>query len=259
MESRETATGHCDRGLKDPGRPLAGLFTVNWLVALIVATSFIVEAQVHPHSAGAGRWFANGESHTVDPFKLPTDRIELPHPMRSQPPLAGNFSANFYGQPDDREWTWGRHQSVDVPWVFPDVPPDMRVRLLSITGDLIVWPTNATVKDAIIDSSSGVITYPPAVVPTGRYMGVLGSIFRTRDEVPKGTFFVQDHFMYIQDGTHGPVTRAPFHVDLSKAKALLGSDHKLIVRMAMWLNDTGLAAHIELTVSSLVYCFVASD
>jgi hypothetical protein len=55
------------------------------------------------------------------------------------------------------------------------------------------------------------------------------------------------------------VTRAPFHVDLSKAKALLGSDHKLVVRMAMWLNDTGLAAHIELTVSSLVYCFVASD
>src|SRR5690606_7354096 len=95
-------------------------------------------------------------------------------------------------------------------------------------------------------------------IPAGTYMGGLAAIHRyprdASDAVGmshgKGAL---DHFVYVQTGTDGPVARAACGVDLRDvANNLLGETHEIGFKQAVWLNDMGVAAHMELTISNLI-------
>ncbi len=157
--------------------------------------------------------------------------------------LAGNFAVDLGGELDTRPDTWGRAASVTNTLTFSP-PPGYRVRILRIVGDQIMWPTLG---------ANG-----PAIVPSGRYMGGLGGIHRTLSTEPltHADFAADDHFVFVQHGTNGPVSRAPFDVVLTGVEnTLLRPDHQLHFKQASWLNDTGLMAHMEITFSTLVYQF----
>lgn len=53
-------------------------------------------------------------------------------------------------------------------------------------------------------------------------------------------------FLYVQVATGGKPERASFDNAVS-AGGLLASDNTLYVKVAVWLNDTGLAIHMEPT------------
>jgi len=163
------------------------------------------------------------------------------HPAFS---LCDNFATDLMGVPDGRPDTWGSAGEYTHVVQILHVPHRMRVRVERIVGDFVMWPT---MKGSF-----------PAVVPPGQYIGGLAAIHRfPRDEDGsqrmsdgKGWF---DHFVYVQTGTDGPVARAPFDIDLSGvANNLLGETHEIAFKQAVWLNDTGLAAHMELTISNLI-------
>ena len=157
--------------------------------------------------------------------------------------IAGNFSVDLAGKPDKRRDTWGR-AGVQMHVLTFSPPKGYLVRILGILGDQLLWPTLGWKG--------------PAIVPEGRYMAALGGIHRTLSKKPivDADFAADDHFVFVQHGTNGPVSRAPFDVVLTGVEnTLLREDHQLHFKQAVWLNDTGLMAHMEITFSTLEYQF----
>ena len=58
-------------------------------------------------------------------------------------------------------------------------------------------------------------------------------------------YFVDNCFLYLQIATGGLPVRAPFDDDVSAGGLL--DDNTLYVKVAVWLNDTGLPVHMEPT------------
>ena len=57
---------------------------------------------------------------------------------------------------------------------------------------------------------------------------------------------VDNCFLYVQQATGGKPERAAFDNDV-RAGGLLSNENTLYVKTAVWLNDTGLAIHMEPT------------
>ena len=138
--------------------------------------------------------------------------------------LGTNFSADLYGQPDTRPDTWGTAEANYKAITFK--PPDgYRVRILRVYGDYLIWPVGP--------------------VQSGRYAGALFGLQTTAPEGSVRADWAADNtLLYLQVATSGKPERAAFDVDVS-AGGLLEPDHKLIVKMASWLNDTGMKIHME--------------
>ncbi len=138
--------------------------------------------------------------------------------------LGTNFSADLKGVPDNRADTWGDADYVVKAITFKP-PQGYRVRIIRAYGDFLVWPIGK--------------------VEPGRFAGVLFGLQTTAPEGSIRADWAADNTMlYIQDATGGEARRAPFNFDTS-AGGLLEDDHKLLVKMAVWLNDTGLFIHME--------------
>ena len=135
-----------------------------------------------------------------------------------------NFSADIKGDPDTRQDTWG-DAGYTVKAITFRPPPGYRVRILRVYGDFVVWPLGR--------------------VGPGRFAGVLLGLQTSGPEGSVRADWAGDNTMlYIQDATGGEARRAGFDFD-TKAGGLLEADHKLLVKMAVWLNDTGLPIHME--------------
>jgi hypothetical protein len=145
-----------------------------------------------------------------------------------------NFAADLDGEADTRERTWGKHDAAE--WTVEFSPPSgQRVQIMSVTGDLVSWFT--------------LMGKRPAVPEPGRYAGVLFSLGRTEiwgAQCPL-SLCNTDTFVYIQDALSAPrpASRAP--VDTGAIDFVLGDDHTLHIKVASWLNDTGLPVHLEPT------------
>lgn len=137
---------------------------------------------------------------------------------------ATNFSVDLIGVPDTRPDTWGT-ASYAVKTITFTPPPGHRVRILRVYGDLLLWPIGSAQQ--------------------GKFAGVLFGLQTTAPEGSRRMDWGADNTMlYIQDATGGGPRRAPFDYNVS-AGGLLEADNKLIVKLATWLNDTGLPIHIE--------------
>lgn len=137
---------------------------------------------------------------------------------------ATNLSVDLKGVPDTRPDTWGTADYAVKAITF-NPPPGYRVRILRVYGDFLIWPIGK--------------------VEPGKFAGVLLGLQTTAPEGSSRIDLAADNTMlYIQDATGGGPRRAEFDYDVSTG-GLLQSDNKLLVKMAVWLNDTGLAIHME--------------
>lgn len=150
---------------------------------------------------------------------------------------ATNFSVDLIGVPDTRPDTWGT-ASYAVKAITFKPPQGQRVRILRVYGDLLIWPLG--------------------IVPQGKFAGVLLGLQTTApDGSVRMDWGADNTMLYIQDATGGEPRRAAFDYKVSVG-GVLGPDNKLIVKMATWLNDTGLPIHIEPSFV-MVYRFENND
>jgi hypothetical protein len=140
---------------------------------------------------------------------------------------SANFSVDLKGDPDTRPNTWGT--TGYVVWKVPfSVPAGMKVRILRAYGDFLIWPKGKP--------------------PDGTYAGALLSLHTSSPDEPVTTISpltVDNCFLYLQTATSGLPARAPFNDEVSAGGLL--DDNTLYVKVAVWLNDTGLAIHMEPT------------
>jgi hypothetical protein len=150
---------------------------------------------------------------------------------------ATNFTVDLLGSPDNRPDTWGTAGSV-VKIIKFKPPIGHRVRILKVYGDLLLWPIGR--------------------VGSGNFAGVL---FGLQTTAPDGSIRMDlgadNTMLYIQDATGGEVRRSAFDYDVSIG-GLLQPDNMLLVKMAVWLNNTGLPIHIEPSFV-MVYRFEKND
>lgn len=141
---------------------------------------------------------------------------------------SANFSADMSGTPDTRANTWGTAGATTWQIHF-FVPEGDRVRIMRVYGDFLIWPKGK--------------------VPDGTYAGALFSLHTSSPDTPVSTLaplMVDNCFLYLQLATGGHPERAAFDTKVS-AGGLLESDNTLFVKVAVWLNDTGLPIHMEPT------------
>lgn len=150
---------------------------------------------------------------------------------------ATNFTVDLLGSPDNRPDTWGTAGSI-VKIIKFKPPAGYRVRILKVYGDLLLWPIGQ--------------------VKPGTFAGVL---FGLQNTAPDGSIRMDlgadNTMLYIQDATGGEVRRSAFDYDVSIG-GLLQPDNMLLVKMAVWLNNTGLPIHIEPSFV-MVYRFEKND
>ena len=139
---------------------------------------------------------------------------------------AANFSADILGTPDSRPNTWGRAGVAEWKMRF-DPPAGYRVRILRVYGDFLVWPKGK--------------------VEDGKFAGALFGLMTTAREGSSRVWPAADNTMlYVQVATGGQPARAAFDHDVSSG-GLLELDNVLVVRVAVWLNDTEREIHCEPT------------
>ena len=159
----------------------------------------------------------------------------LPGQTRS---TTANFSIDLKGEADKRPNTWGT--AGYFVWKVPFwVPTGTRVRILRAYGDFLIWPKGKP--------------------PEGTHAGALLSLHTSSPDKPVNTvspYLADNCFLYLQTATVGPPARAPFDDDVSTGGLL--EDNTLYVKVAVWLNDTGLEIHLEPTMV-IVYRLEASN
>lgn len=138
--------------------------------------------------------------------------------------IATNFSTDLKGEPDNRENTWGDAGAYTHKLTFRP-PAGCRVRIIKVYGDFLIWPIGK--------------------VEPGKFAGALLGLQNTGYEGSANADLAADNtFLYIQTATSGSPARASFDYDTTYG-GLLGKDHVMLVKMAVWLNDTGLKIHME--------------
>jgi len=139
---------------------------------------------------------------------------------------ATNVVVDLKGDPDARPGTWGTAGSVVWTIRFL-VPAGYRVRILRAYGDFLIWPRGK--------------------VPEGAYAGALFGLQTSEPEGSRLADLMADNcFLYLQVATGGKPERAAFDHSVA-AGGLLAKDNTLYAKVAVWLNDTGLAIHMEPT------------
>jgi len=140
---------------------------------------------------------------------------------------AANFSVDLQGDPDSRPSTWGT--AGYIVWKVPfSVPAGTRVRVLRIYGDFLVFPKGKP--------------------PDGSHAGALLSLHTSSPDKPVSTvsdLLIDNCFLYLQTATGGNPERASFDNQVSTGGLL--DDNTLYIKVAVWLNDTGLQIHMEPT------------
>lgn len=138
--------------------------------------------------------------------------------------VSSNFSADILGDPDTRADTWGRAGATAHRVTFRP-PAGYRVRVLRVYGDFLIWPMGK--------------------VEPGRFAGALWGLTTTGPDGSIHADWAADNTMiYVQVATGGQPARAPVNFKTEDG-GLLGPDHVLVSKMAVWLNDTGLKIHME--------------
>ncbi len=156
-----------------------------------------------------------------------------------------NFSVDLRGDPDNRVATWGT--AAAEAWTMTFRPPEGHgVEIRGVAGDLVSWPTEMGTT--------------PATVPEGRFAGVLFGLGSSSSGhgSTKADFFDEHTFLYIQDVVDQSGSRTRFNQEYEACSVFLNEDHKLIVKVAVWLNDTGRMIHMEPTFT-LQYRFIRKE
>jgi hypothetical protein len=133
--------------------------------------------------------------------------------------LSTNVPFDSAGTTDMRPGTWGNAASVSLSIPFLMVP----------AGDVVAWPHGEIVAGAFSGILSGLTNTTPnqsPFAPSG--LGSAGC------------------FLYFQDRVGANGSRIA--IDIPNIKnGLLNADNVLILKQAVWLNETGAPIHMETT------------
>jgi len=140
-----------------------------------------------------------------------------------------NVPYDAQGTPDTRPGTWGDAGYDDVAIPFVNVPAGYRVRVLRVYGDFVAWPHGRIRLGTDAGALFGILTPSAAQSPfVGAGLGSSGC------------------FIYLQQGVGAEPVRAAFDFDVA-AGGLLDADNTMLVRRAVFLNETGVSIHMEPT------------
>lgn len=156
-----------------------------------------------------------------------------------------NFAADLRGQPDNRPATWGTAEAT--AWTITFSPTEGKlVEILGVEGDLVSWPTE--------------MGNTPATVEEGRFAGVLLGLGNSSSGSgsTKADFLDDNTFLYIQDVVDQHGARSRFQQEYGACSVLLNEDHEVMVKVAVWLNDTGRMIHMEPTFT-IKYRFIRKE
>jgi hypothetical protein len=142
-----------------------------------------------------------------------------------------NIAWDSAGTKDTRPSTWGTQASVQSKIPFVNVPAGYRVLITHATGDEIAAYHAASL--------------PPVGSMAYVLVGLTNTTANQSPYVATG-LGSQGCFLYFQSAVGTAGTRIPF--DLDTAGGLLNSDNILIIKQALFLNDTGQSVHMEATV-----------
>jgi hypothetical protein len=144
-----------------------------------------------------------------------------------------SFSTNVpydnAGTPDTRPGTWGNAAAQLTGIPFQNVPAGYLVRITRVYGDVVAWPHGQ--------------------INPGTFSGILSGLTNT---TPIQSPFVpaplgnSGCFLYVQDRAGANGTRIPLEVSAIK-NGLLNADNILILKQAVFLNETGASIHMETT------------
>ncbi len=152
---------------------------------------------------------------------------------------SSNYAADLLGPLDFRLGCWGV-ADFTVKTVIFTPPVGHRVRITRLRGDLIAWPRVLPGEEIVKEGTyAGVLLGFQTSAPEG---SVRSQPYNPND--PNGaTLPMADNTMlYVQ----GALDKQPVRVDFNHAiNALLEPDHKLLVKVAAWLNTTGKPIHLE--------------
>jgi hypothetical protein len=138
------------------------------------------------------------------------------------------------GNPDTRPETWGTCAEDDGQLVFQNVPEGQRVRITRVYGNMTAWVRG----DAPAGTKSGALLALQTTGATGN---------------PHVTLSAMGCMLYIQLATGQNEAAVQFDVDVTNS-GLLDDDNTLVVKRAIYLNDTGLPIHMEATlIGEFVY------
>lgn len=149
--------------------------------------------------------------------------------------ISGNYPVNLYGPPDTRNETWGNAEAQELKIQFTPPVGKTRTRILGIRGDVVAWPSPVATVD------TGALQTPA----TGS-AGVLLGFSTTSSKGSKACNFCADGCMvYIQSAiTNGQQCTRAFDYDVV-VDGLLDADNILVLKLAAWLNTTGVPIHVE--------------
>lgn len=146
-----------------------------------------------------------------------------------------NFAWELKGSPDTRtDCCYGYTEAQTGIITFAPPPPGYRVRITRLRGDFIAW----------IKSLPGDPPTPPE--------STAGVLLGYQNSNPQGSigcdWCATSTPLYIQDSVTEKQPRTRDAYDYDHLNFVLESDNQLHIVVAMWLNTTGKAIHMEPTV-----------
>lgn len=148
--------------------------------------------------------------------------------------VSGNYPVNLYGPVDTRNECWGNAEAQSLPIQFKP-PAGQRVRVLELRGDLTAWPKTVGVApgpglDAVAIGSAGVL---------------LGFSTTGSAGATECNFCADGCMVYVQAALVGNTAVVRDFDYVVSADNLLDEDNILVLKLAAWLNTTGVPIHVE--------------
>jgi hypothetical protein len=137
--------------------------------------------------------------------------------------VSTNHADDILGTPDTRPGTWGL-AGYNVHTITFHPPAGYRVRILRVYGNFQGWLREN---------------------PSGKAVGVLWGLQTTAKEGSDRVSPAADNTMlYVQDATNGQPFRVPVDYNVGTG-GLLEADNILYSKVAVFMNETGQAVHLE--------------
>lgn len=152
--------------------------------------------------------------------------------------VSGNFPVNLYGLEDTRTECWGHAEAKELKITF--VPSGSRqIRILELRGDMVAWPK-------LVDGTGLPVSMEVATQAAMGAAGVLLGFSTLSSTGSKRCDYCADGCMvYVQDAITGGMRCTRSFDYVVSADGLLDSDNVLVLKLAAWLNTTGVPIHIE--------------
>ena len=152
-----------------------------------------------------------------------------------------NIAFDNEGTPDTRPTTWGNAAYADTPVPFVNIPKGKKVRLLRWDGDFYAFIHGNAPPGTHAGLLAGILTQAKLVNGIWQAANQPSPYVDPSVQASAGCPLFVCHSV----GADSSTCRIPINVDLSAGGLL--DESVFLMRQALFLNDTGLPIHMEMT------------